>query len=203
MQLKISRSTGNYLVLNLSGAILTHFADPGPDCQVELHLIDGKEGDDQFRKFLAQAIEDSPMLTDLEDQNAELRQKVAALTERIKQIKGDDLEHDPITELKSHVAAPIAVDVLETNVPRAGRVRTEHIFAGKSRPWLEGFAANRSYRLNLAECEELNSPSIPVEPRNPYNGRDDRTSWDYGWLECLEYAVNTIPDPISYLEQAK
>lgn len=222
MQLKISRSTGNYLALNLQGATLTHFTAAG---EVGIQLIDGKEGDDQFRQFLAQVVEleEQPKLFDaqigggvrmrvnvqadkvreLMDENAELREKLSALTERI-----EELTSQP----RSCVAAPVAESVLETNVPRpakpAPKPNPEHIFNGKSRPWLEGFAANRSYRLDLKECEELNSQCVPVEPRNPYEGEGGpgvacRRSWECGWLECLEYSVTTMPDPTSHLEKAK
>lgn len=107
-------------------------------------------------------------------------------------------------QVSCHFAGEV-IHLAALPVAPAAKDFSNSIFKGKSRPWLEGFQAHRKYRLNLKECEELDSPAVPVRPENPYIG-DPRIqiagkAWGAGWCECKEYLVDEIPDPTDELSK--
>lgn len=221
MQLKISRSTGNYLVLQLPGAVLTAFADAcGDNPQIDLQLPDGAEGDAQFRVFLAQVVdaEGGPVpsvetMRSLQRRVIDLQEENEHLCEKIRQ-QGIALSQ----------AAPSAVDELKPQTKEPAQYpgglwvpNADHIFQGKSLYWLQGFQANREWRqdYHMADKESLNDGgAYPRRPENPYAcvpagekvEHNKMRSWGSGWSECNEYPLDSIPDPTTHiinLEKAK
>lgn len=221
MQLKISRASGNYLVLQLPGAVLTAFKDAcGDNPQIDLQLPDGAEGDAQFRVFLAQVVdaEGGPVpsvetMRSLQRRVIDLQEENEHLAEQVRQ-QGIALNQ----------AAPSAVDELKPRLheakigegvgPWPEAVGPGNIFQGKSLYWLQGFQANREWRQ---DCEHSNASgeAYPARPENPYGvvphgeGKLEHSkmrSWGSGWSECNEYPLDSIPDPTTHiinLEKAK
>ncbi len=218
MQLKISRASGNYLVLQLPGAVLTAFKDAcGDNPQIDLQLPDGAEGDDQFRKFLAQVMEAEERGKPTPGINinaqaelvAELQDEIQRLKLRLNETFNGKVEHTAVDELNPRLhEAKIGEGVDGMSMATGAlTVGPGNIFEGKSIAWLQGFQACREYRQRVLVCEERDSQTVPVEPLNPYaktaSEQAQRVSWKRGWAECFNYLVNEMPDPTHHLEKAQ